>query len=64
MLSYQFEATVEDDIIRIPEKYRRGLTRKVQVVLTPQQEKKKHTFAKPRIKTKGWKFDREEANAR
>ena len=64
MLSYQFEATIEDNVIRIPEKYQQGLPQEVQVVLLPRQEKKKRVFAEPKFDTRGWKFDREEANAR
>jgi hypothetical protein len=72
----QFEAVVENDSIRIPEQYRNTVhRRKVRVTLLPDHvrepvDKTKagtltlNDFTELQLPTKGFKFDREEANAR
>jgi hypothetical protein len=72
----QFEAIVENDTIRIPEQFRTSVRKgKVQVTLLadPVHESVDKTkagaltfddFTELKLSTKGFKFDREEANAR
>jgi hypothetical protein len=71
----QFESVVEDGIIRIPEQYVEDVPSLVRVTLVPAD--KAHVRARTKegpftsddfialkIDTRGWKFDREEANER
>jgi hypothetical protein len=72
----QFEAVVEDDTIRIPEQFRTSIRKgKVHVTLLsdsalePADKTKAGAlslddFTELKLSTKGFKFDREEANAR
>jgi hypothetical protein len=76
MSAIQFEAVVENDTIRIPEQFRASVRKgKVQVTLLadpvrePIDKTKAGTltlddFTELKLSTKGFKFDREEANAR
>jgi hypothetical protein len=76
MSAIQFEAIVENDTIRIPEQFRTSVRKgKVQVTLLtdPVYEPVDKTkagaltlddFTELKLSTKGFKFDREEANAR
>jgi hypothetical protein len=76
MSAIHFEAVVENDTIRIPEQFRTSMQKgKVQVTLLtdlihePVDKTKAGTltlddFTELRLPTKGFKFDREEANAR
>ena len=75
MEAYEFYATPENGTILIPKRLRRKLTSNVKVILLEQKSHKasnrKATSSRrsdlllaPTIKTNGWKFDREEANAR
>ena len=75
MEAYEFYATPENGSILIPEKYRRKISSGVKVILLDQNprkseqrkakpKKKSDMLLPPTAKTKGWKFDREEANAR
>lgn len=75
MEAYEFYAKPENGTIVIPEQYRRKITSGVKVILldqTPRKGgkrkaesvKKSDMLLAPTLKTKGWKFDREEANAR
>jgi hypothetical protein len=69
MQIYEFNSVVEDNgIIRIPEQYRHNILSPVKVIVYANDEiqssnKKKH-FTAMKIKTKGFKFDRDEANGR
>jgi hypothetical protein len=72
----QFETTVEDNMIRIPEQYIDQISARVAVTLVdiekprlrPKTKKEKPSsieeFSELKLDTRGWKFDREEANGR
>jgi hypothetical protein len=70
----EFESVVEGDVIPIPEAYRGKLRSPVWIVAIQESGEKQHPrkikpftaadFASPGIKTKDWKFNREEANER
>jgi hypothetical protein len=76
MSAIQFETVVENDTIRIPEQFRTSVRKtRVQVTLStkpvhgPIDKTKAGTltlddFTELKLSTKGFKFDREEANAR
>jgi len=75
MEAYEFYAKPENGTIVIPEQYRRRIKSGVKVILLERgsnnSEGRKATSVKksdlllpPTAKTNGWKFDREEANAR
>jgi hypothetical protein len=69
MRTYEFSSAVEGNgIIRIPEQYLSGISSPVKVIVFTNDEiqgncKKKH-FSAIKIKTKGFKFDRNDANER
>ena len=69
MKTYEFSAAVEDNgIIRIPGKYLHNISSPVKVIVltndeTQSSNKSKH-FSAMKIRTKGFKFDRNEANER
>jgi hypothetical protein len=72
----QFETVVDGDIIRIPVQYRGQVPASVRVTLMPADEIRLGFRPKTRdrpsgidefpalLDTRGWKFDREEANER
>jgi hypothetical protein len=72
----QFEAIVENNMIRIPEQFRTSVRKgKVQVTLLTDPVRRPvdktkagaltpDDFTELKLSTKGFKFDREEANAR
>lgn len=75
MRAYEFYATPEDGIIRIPEQYKNKITTSVKVIVLEEKtlylnEKeanercKSDSLLSPTMTTKGWKFDRGEANER
>ncbi|MDR1506573.1 MAG: hypothetical protein LBI67_05670 [Treponema sp.] len=68
MQAYEFSTVVEDNgTIRIPEEYLRSISSTVKVVIFTRDEErqlKKKTFAAMKIHTKGFKFNRQEANER
>jgi len=75
MEAYEFYATPKNGTIMIPKQYRKKITSGVKVILLDQNPrksggrkakpiKKSDMLLPPTLKTKGWKFDREEANAR
>jgi hypothetical protein len=77
MKAIQFEAVVENNTIRIPEQYTGEIPSAVKVTLAPATESKikygalskagalpEGYFSAIKIDTRGFKFDREEANAR
>jgi hypothetical protein len=68
MQAYEFSTVVEDDgIIHIPEEYLKDISSIVKVVIFTRNEERqpqKKTFKAMKIHTKGFKFDREEANER
>ena len=67
MQTYEFSSVVEDNgIIRIPEQYLSNISSPVKVIVFSNDEiqnndKTKH-FSAMKIKTKDFKFDRNEAN--
>lgn len=75
MEAYEFYATPENGTILIPKRLRRKVTSNVKVILIEQNSRKASSrnatssrrsdlLLAPTIKTNGWKFIREEANAR
>ena len=67
MSTYQFNAIVKDGTICIPDEYACKLTSKVRVVIMPESKKvegKTSLFPNLRLDTRGYKFDRDEANTR
>ena len=60
----QFETTVdiENNLIRIPEQYIDKIPARVTVSFV--DTKKSDLLLPPTMKTKGWKFNREDANER
>ena len=65
-MAYEFNSTVRDGIIYIPEQYRDKILAEVRVIVLPQEQKKKTNgdFTAISICTEGFKFDREAANER
>ena len=67
MQSYEFNSVIEDKgIIRVPERYLPDISSPVRVVVFTNDEvqnsnKRKH-FSAMKIKTKNFKFNRDEAN--
>ncbi|GHS87731.1 hypothetical protein FACS189487_04420 [Campylobacterota bacterium] len=67
MQAYEFSSTVENGFIRIPVQYADKFSSPVKViVLTSETQSAAHkkTFTAIKLKTKGFKFDREAANER
>ena len=75
MQAYEFYAKPKDGVIPIPEQYRGQITDYVMVIVIEKNpltldsqesniRKKTDLLSHPSLKTKGWKFNREEANAR
>jgi len=66
MIAYEFNSTVRDGNIRIPEQYRDKILAEVRVIVLPQEPEKKTAgeFSAISIYTEGFKFDREAANER
>lgn len=71
MKAIEFKAKAQKGTIKIPKQYQEQLDTEFRVIIlqeTPAQKKKsskkKISLGAPKIKTKGFKFSREEANAR
>jgi hypothetical protein len=77
MQTIEFQSVVENDVIRIPEAYRGAFTSPIRVMIfsndMPNPKIHRRTKAKPftpsdfsalKLDTRGWKFNREEANER
>ena len=75
MEAYEFYATPKNGTIIIPEQYRTLIKSGVKVILLEQKPsshatkkaevlRKSDLLLAPSMKTNGWKFNREEANAR
>jgi len=64
----EFKAKVDKGIIEIPEKFKNKLGREVRVILLLEDKEDEYVgrprFTAVRINTKGFKFNREEANER
>ena len=75
MQAYEFYAIPKNGVIAIPEKYRSQITDNVMVIILEKKpltfnreavntRKKTDLLSPPSLKTKGWKFNREDANER
>ena len=75
MQTYEFYATPENGTIKIPDQYKYIITTAVKVILLEQKasahggaesmsKRKSDSLLFPTIATNGWKFSREDANAR
>jgi hypothetical protein len=67
MTTISFDAVAEDGTIRIPAKYTKQVQSKVRVLLFPMQQTESAKSSRIPFygfNTSGYKFDREEANAR
>ncbi|GHV11997.1 hypothetical protein FACS189491_04210 [Spirochaetia bacterium] len=68
MQAYEFSTAVEDHgIIHIPEEYLKDISSTVKVIIftkNDERQPKRKTFKAMKIHTKGFKFNREEANER
>jgi hypothetical protein len=65
-MTIAFQAKVENNAISIPDIYKELIVDKMFVTVSFAEKKKQITKEnfKPFINTKGWKFNREEANER
>jgi hypothetical protein len=68
MQTYEFSSAVEaNGVIRIPEQYLPNISSPVKVIVCINDEIQsagKKTFSAIKLKTRGFKFDRNEANER
>ena len=69
MQAYEFDAVVKNGVINIPEKYLDKQLSFIRVILLTKSDdvlpvKKEGKFSAMRLKTKGFTFNREEANER
>ncbi|GMO58196.1 MAG: hypothetical protein Ta2G_18280 [Termitinemataceae bacterium] len=68
MQTYEFSTAVENHgIIHIPEEYLKDISSTVKVIIFTKDEEsqpKRKTFKAMKMHTKGFKFNREEANER
>lgn len=71
MEAIEFIAKAEKGSIKIPKKYQEQLNSQFRVIILQEAvtsekkvTKKKYTLSDPKIKTKGFKFSRDEANER
>jgi penicillin-binding protein-related factor A (putative recombinase) len=72
MQAYEFYAMPRNGVIPMPEQYIGKFTKRIKVILIEQtseavdyNERKRTDFLSPiSIDTRGWKFDKEEANER
>jgi len=75
MQAYEFYTSPKDGMIHIPEQYKNQISDNVLVIILEKKptlftreeanaRKKTDLLSPPSLKTRGWKFNREEANAR
>jgi hypothetical protein len=68
MKAIEFRAKIDKGVIKIPEEFRNKLDHEVRVILLMEETEKEYLgkpgFTAVKIKTKGFKFNREEANER
>jgi len=68
MRAYEFYAKQENGFIKIPDEYRKKLNPKFKVIIVEDNEEKNSSIRDlllpPILDTRGWKFDKEEANER
>jgi len=73
--TYEFYATPEDGVIKIPDQYKNRVVSEVKVILLDQKtcnfdrndvnaRRKSDLLLPPTVDTMGWKFSRDEANER
>ena len=65
--AYEFNSTINNGIINIPEQYRDKMPSTVKVIVLAHDKQTKaedKKFSAIRLKTKGFRFNREEANER
>jgi hypothetical protein len=67
MQAYEFNSIIEDGVIHIPAQYLQNISSPVKVILLTNDETQNITIKKfnaKRLKTKGFKFNRDAANER
>jgi len=66
MQAFEFQATAQDGIIRIPDKYVKKIPQKIKVIVLADKIEKEEKVLFPyfAVDTTGYVFDREEANER
>ena len=67
MKAIEFKAKTDKGIIKIPKQIKNKLNQEVRVILLFEEKEKdigQHHFTAAKIKTKGFKFNREEAHER
>ena len=70
MPAYEFYAKLENGFIRVPKKYRDKIKSGIKVILleenieSPTESKRTDLLSPISIDTRGWRFDKEEANER
>ena len=65
MDAYQFYATPENGLIQIPEYYRDKILSRSRVTIQVEEKASvRDILLPPTLDTRGWKFNREEANER
>jgi len=69
MKAYEFDTVVKDGVINIPKKYLDKQLSYIRVIVLSKSDevlsgKKERKFSAMRLKTKGFTFNREEANER
>jgi hypothetical protein len=67
MKAIEFKARADKGIIEIPKEIKSKLNQEVRVILLFEENEKnlrQHHFTAAKIKTRGFKFNREEANER
>ena len=68
MQAFEFNSIVEKGNIKIPEKYLKSITSPVKVIILAQENHRsnnnKRKFIAMSLDTRGFKFDRQEANER
>jgi len=66
MQAFEFQATTQDGIIRIPDRYVNEMPKNIKVIVLVDTLEKKEQAPFPYfgVDTSGYVFDREEANAR
>lgn len=68
MLAYEFQTSINDGVINIPDEYREKLSKRVKVIIYPEDQENKAPrtsesyFTAISLDTIGFKFDRDEAN--
>jgi hypothetical protein len=68
MEAIEFTAKAKDGVIKIPKEFQASLNEEVRVIILIDSQKKAKSIKRElkaiKIKTKGFKFDRDEANRR